>query len=100
MLRAPSGPKAVLAAKVQALITDFRRHDSVLWRRAVDFGVTHGSDSFVRYSPPVFRLVFGAVLARQRNAVVKNLRRALGQRSVAREVSDVARVFTNFASCL
>jgi KDO2-lipid IV(A) lauroyltransferase len=88
------------AAKFHELVTDFRQHDSVLWRRAIDFGVTHGSDAFVRYSPPFFGLVFGAVLTRHRRAVLRNLRRALGKRSVAREYSDAALVFTNFANCL
>ncbi|WP_338046209.1 lysophospholipid acyltransferase family protein [Polyangium spumosum] len=82
------------------LLDDLRRHDSVFWRRALDAGVTHGPRPFVRYAPPLIGLAFGAALGRQRRAVRKNLRRALGPRSVLVETMDVARVFASFASCL
>ena len=55
-------------------------------------GVTYGPDAFVRYSPPVFGLRFGAP-PRHRRAVRRNLRRALGKRSARARVLDVARVF-------
>jgi len=79
---------------------DLRRHDSVLWRRAVDAGVTHGPDAFVRYSPPLFGVAFAAALPRQRRAVRDNLRLALGRRPPLRELRDVAAVFANYASSL
>ncbi|MDI3283979.1 lysophospholipid acyltransferase family protein [Polyangium sp. 15x6] len=82
------------------LIDDLRRHDSVLWRRALDAGVTHGPRPFVRYAPPLIGLAFGIALGRQRRAVRRNLRRALGKRNVLVENVDVARVFASFASCL
>jgi lauroyl/myristoyl acyltransferase len=82
------------------LLDDLRHHDSVLWRRAVDAGVTYGPDAWVRYSPPVFGLAFAAALPRQRRAVRDNLRRALGARPPLREAWDVARVFANYASSL
>jgi KDO2-lipid IV(A) lauroyltransferase len=85
---------------LRELYDDLRHHDSVLWRRAVDAGVTYGPEAWVRYSPPLFGLAFAAALPRQRRAVRDNLRRALGERSRAREAWDVARVFTNYASSL
>ena len=79
---------------------DLRHHDSALWRRAVDAGVTHGPDAWVRYSPPFFGLAVAAALPRQRRAVRENLRRALGSRAPLREAIDVAAVFANYASSL
>jgi phosphatidylinositol dimannoside acyltransferase len=86
--------------ELQSVVDDLRKHDSVLWRRALNAGVTHGPDAFVRYVPPVFGLAFGLALGDKRRAVRKNLRRALGERSAIAEYADVARVFTSFASCL
>ncbi|HVK71437.1 MAG TPA: lysophospholipid acyltransferase family protein [Polyangium sp.] len=82
------------------LLDDLRRYDSVIWRRALDAGVTHGPRPFVRYAPPLIGLAFGIALGRQRRAVRRNLRRALGPRNVLVENADVARVFASFASCL
>lgn len=86
--------------RLQRLWDDLRRHDSHLWRRAVDAGVTHGPDAWVRYSPPAFGVLFAAALPRHRRAVRDNLRRALGPRSSLRELRDVAAVFANYASSL
>lgn len=89
-----------LPKKVRALLDDLLRHDSVLWRRAMRAGVLHGPEAFVRLSPPLFGLAFGAALSRQRRATLRNIRRARGPQGAVAEASDVARVFTNFASCL
>jgi KDO2-lipid IV(A) lauroyltransferase len=89
-----------LPKKVRALLDDLRQHDSVLWRRAVKAGVHHGPEAFVRYSPPLFGLAFGAALPRHRRAVYRNIKRARGPRGPVAEAADVARVFSNFASCL
>ncbi len=86
--------------RLKQLWDDLRRHDSHIWRRAVDAGVTHGPDALVRYSPPLFGVAFAAALPRQRRAVRDNLRRALGPRSPFREMRDVAAVFANYASSL
>jgi KDO2-lipid IV(A) lauroyltransferase len=85
---------------LRELLDDLRHHDSALWRRAVDVGVTYGPDAWVRYSPPIFGLAFAAALPRQRRAVRENLRRALGERGAVRETWDVARVFASYASSL
>jgi KDO2-lipid IV(A) lauroyltransferase len=85
---------------LRELLDDLRRHDSVLWRRAIAAGVTYGPDALVRYSPPVFGVAFAAALPRQRRAVRDNLRRALGPRGPLREAWDVARVFSNYACSL
>jgi KDO2-lipid IV(A) lauroyltransferase len=90
----------MIRARLQRLWDDLRRHDSLLWRRAIDAGVTHGPDAWVRYSPPIFGLAFAAALPRQRRAVRDNLRRALGPRPALAEARDVAAVFANYASSL
>jgi KDO2-lipid IV(A) lauroyltransferase len=79
---------------------DLRRHDSALWRRALDAGVTYGPDALVRYSPPFFGLAVAAALPEKRRVVRESLRRALGPRPPLREALDVAAVFSNFASSL
>ena len=83
------------SAVLQAL-----RPDSLLWRRAILAGVTKGPEAWVRYSPPVFGLAFAAALPKKRAIVRANLRRILGPRPAARELRDVAAVFTTYASCL
>jgi len=87
----------MIGERLQRLWDDVRRHDSLLWRRAVDAGVTHGPDALVRYSPPLFGLAFAAALPRQRRAVRDNLRLALGPRPPLREIAEVAAVFANYA---
>lgn len=82
------------------LLDELRRHDSGLWRRAVRAGVTRGPDALSRYGPPLFGVAFAAALPKQRHAVQRALRLALGPRSAAREAIDVARLFANYASCL
>lgn len=91
---------STLRDRLRELWDDVRRHDSHLWRRAVEAGVMHGPDALVRYSPPVFGLAFAAALPRQRRAVRENLRRALGPRPPLREAADVAAVFANYARSL
>ena len=89
-----------LADKLRALLDDVLRHDSVLWRRAMRAGVLKGPDAFVRYSPPVFGLLFGALLKKHRRAVQRNIHLALKDAGPVAEAAAVAQVFTNFASCL
>jgi phosphatidylinositol dimannoside acyltransferase len=89
-----------LAEKWRALLDDVRHHDSVLWRRAIRAGALYGPDALVRYSPPIFGVFFGAVLPKHRSAVRRNMRHALGEQGPLAEAAGVARVFSNFASCL
>lgn len=89
-----------LPSRLRALLDDLRHHDSVLWRRAVDVGVTYGPGFFIRHSPALFGLAVGAALPEHRRVVRRNLRLALGQREALVEYRDMARVFINFASCL
>jgi KDO2-lipid IV(A) lauroyltransferase len=76
------------------------RSDSEFWRKALQAGVQHGPEAWVRYSPPVFGVLFGAALPRQRRAVLRTLRRILGRRPAHEELRDVAEVFSNFASSM
>lgn len=89
-----------LLASLQRYTQDLRRHDSVLWRRAARAGAVYGPDAFVRYSPPLFGLAFGASLPRYRKAVLRNVRLARGRRSPLAESWDVARTFASYAHCL
>ena len=93
-------PSLLDSARLKTALDDLRRYDSVLWRRAIEAGVTHGPDAFVRYSPPLFGLLFWATLASKREKVRENLRRAFGPRPRLVEERDVARTFMNFASCM
>lgn len=97
---APRGLPVIDVAKLREIAADLRQHDSVLWRRAIDAGVMHGPEAWIRYSPALFGLAFGAALPRHRRAVLRNLRLALGRRPRAIELRDVAAVFVNFASCM
>ena len=81
-------------------LRDALKPDSFFWRRAISGGVNFAPHAFVRYSPPLFGLAWGAVLPKKRDIVRKNLRRALGPRSPAVEARDVASVFVNYACCL
>jgi KDO2-lipid IV(A) lauroyltransferase len=87
-------------AKLRELAADLRQHDSIFWRKAIDFGVARGPEPWVRYSPAFFGLAFGAALHKHRRAVRRNLRLALGPRPPAVELRDTAAVFANFAACM
>jgi KDO2-lipid IV(A) lauroyltransferase len=63
-------------------------------------GITFGPDAWVRYSPPVFGVAFGAALPEKRRLVAANLRRVRGERGRWAELVDVAAVFSCYASCL
>lgn len=76
------------------------RTDADFWRRALEAGVTKGPEPWLRYSPPVFGLAFGAALGEQRRLVAESLRRIRGPVPKWREVAEVAGVFTNFASSM
>lgn len=89
----------MLSRGLHRLREQFGRHDSALWRRAVDFGVHYGSDGFVRHSPGLIGLLF-ALMPGPRATVRDNLRLALGGADGLREDLDVARTFKNFAHCL
>ncbi|MBK8257254.1 MAG: lysophospholipid acyltransferase family protein [Polyangiaceae bacterium] len=57
----------------------------------------YGPDAFVRLSPMVFGLAFGAALHDVREHVMETHRRALGPRPKHVELADAAGVFMNFA---
>jgi KDO2-lipid IV(A) lauroyltransferase len=83
--------------QVLGLLRNTFASDSLFWRRALYAGVQHGPDAWVRYSPPVFGVAFGAALAAPRRNVQKMLRRIHGPRPAHRELKEVAEVFANFA---
>lgn len=86
-----------LASQARRLLSDLSHHDSVLWRRAFQAGVTYLPDAFVKYSPLAFGLFFGAALGDVRRHVMDTQRRALGPRPRHVELADAAQVFMNFA---
>jgi phosphatidylinositol dimannoside acyltransferase len=85
------------AASVLSRLKLELRADSVLWRRALHAGIQAAPEPWLRYSPPLFGLAFGAALGPERRAVRAALRRVLGPRPLAHELYDVARVFANYA---
>jgi KDO2-lipid IV(A) lauroyltransferase len=89
-----------VGARAGRLLADARHHDSALWRRMFQAGVTYGPEPFVRWSPLLFGLAFGAAMGDVRERVILNLRRALGPRPRHVELSDAAQVFMNFACSL
>lgn len=70
------------------------------WRKLAYGGARYGPRFWVRYSPPLFGVTFGALLSRERASVRHNLRRIHGRRSVLAEAVDICRTFASFASCL
>jgi KDO2-lipid IV(A) lauroyltransferase len=103
-LRAVNAPatqhSSSVAHTVGGRVRAVLRRDSEFWRRALHAGVQHGPEAWVRYSPPVFGMLFGAALPTQRRAVLRTLRRILGDRPAHEELRDVAEVFSNFASSM
>lgn len=85
---------------LRALFDELRQHDSAFWRKAIQAGVSRGPEAWVRYSPPVFGLLFAAVLRGKRHLVRRNLRLSTNSRRGLGEHMDVARVFTSYASCM
>ncbi|AUX43314.1 hypothetical protein SOCE26_047590 [Sorangium cellulosum] len=76
------------------------RHDSAFWRRAFVAGVARGPEPWVRHSPPVFGVIFAAVLPATRRRVAQNLRRIRGPRSRVVDALDTAAVFATYGSCI
>lgn len=74
--------------------------DGRLFRRLAYAGARFGPRWWLRFSPPVFGLAFGALLAEKRAAVRRNLRRVLGARSRLVEEIDVLRTFADYGRCL
>jgi lauroyl/myristoyl acyltransferase len=89
-----------VAASAERLLSDMRHHDSALWRRAFRAGVSYGPEPFVRYSPLVFGLFFGATMREVRERVLHNLRLSQGPRPLHVDLADAAQVFMNFACSL
>ena len=89
-----------LAPLAERLISDVRHHDSALYRKAFRAGVMYGPEPFVRYSPLLFGLFFGAAMGDVRRRVIQNLRRAMGPRPAHVELAEAAQVFMNFACSL
>ncbi len=89
-----------LASRAERVLADMRHHDSALYRRAFRAGVMYGPETFVRVSPLVIGLFFGAVMTDVRERVLHNLRRACGPRPLHVELADAAQVFMNFACSL
>jgi KDO2-lipid IV(A) lauroyltransferase len=76
------------------------RHDGPFWRRLASFGAEHAPRALVRYSPPAWAALFALALPDARARVRANLRRVMGRRPRHRELFDVFRTFSHFASCL
>lgn len=75
-------------------------HDGLFWRRLARMGATYGPKWWVRYTPPLFGYAAALAIPAARKNVVDNLRRIRGHASSIEDVTDTARVFANYASCL
>jgi KDO2-lipid IV(A) lauroyltransferase len=75
-------------------------HEGELFRRLAYAGARYGPRLWLRHSPPLFGLAFGAALPKVRAAVRSNLRLVHGPRPALFENLDVARTFTEYAHCL
>jgi KDO2-lipid IV(A) lauroyltransferase len=76
------------------------RRDGPFWRTLASFGADHAPRLVVRYSPPAWAFFFTLALPDARARVRANLRRVLGRRARHREMVDIFRTFSHFASCL
>jgi KDO2-lipid IV(A) lauroyltransferase len=76
------------------------RWDSDLWRRAMLAGIHHGPTAWLRYSPPVFGVAFGALLRQKRRSAERTLRQLTGPQPRWRRMGEVAKVFSTYASCM
>jgi lauroyl/myristoyl acyltransferase len=74
--------------------------DGRIWRRLAYAGARFGPRWWLRFSPPVFGLAFGAVLPRVRAQVRRNLRRVRGERGLLLDQLDVMKTFADYARCL
>ena len=63
-------------------------------------GVRYGPEAWVRYSPPVFGVLLGALLPAQREGVATTLTKLNGPAPAWRRSLDIARVFANYGSCM
>jgi KDO2-lipid IV(A) lauroyltransferase len=88
-----------LASRFRRPLAAFKT-DGPFWRTLASFGAAHAPRPLVRYGPPGFALAFALALPRVRARVRQNLRAVLGARPYHREVVDVFRTFSHFASCL
>ena len=75
-------------------------HDSLWLRKLAYLGARYGTTRFVTTSPPVIGTLFSTFMVSQRRVVLQNLRRILGKRDFFSEQRDVARTFSQYASCL
>jgi KDO2-lipid IV(A) lauroyltransferase len=71
-----------------------------LFRRLAYAGARYGPRFWLRHSPPLFGLAFGAALPAMRARVRRNLRLIHGSRPRIVEHLDVARTFAEYAHCL
>jgi KDO2-lipid IV(A) lauroyltransferase len=98
--RVETGSPVELFTGAFARLRNGLRKDSTFWRRALHAGVHHGPEAWVRYTPPIFGVAFGAALGRERRTVLNGLRLIHGRRPPHLEARDVAEVFANFASAM
>ncbi|HEX7667848.1 MAG TPA: lysophospholipid acyltransferase family protein [Polyangiaceae bacterium] len=75
-------------------------HDGLFWRRLARMGATYGPKWWLKYTPPLFGYAAALAVPSARKNVVDNLRRIRGHSSPIEDVTDTARVFANYASCL
>lgn len=75
-------------------------HDSAFWRRLAHLGARHGPGYWLKYSPPVFGLVFACAMPEARKRVEQNLEWVRGSVGRRQERREVFRTFVSYAQCL
>jgi KDO2-lipid IV(A) lauroyltransferase len=75
-------------------------HDGAFLRRLAYSGARHGPEFLVRYSPPVFGVLFALALGAQRRKVRDTLRWVRGNQGVWREQRELFQTFIQYAQCL
>ena len=78
---------------------DALRTDGPFWRTLATLSAAHAPRPVIRYGPPGFAVAFALALPGVRARVLRNLRAVLGPRPYHRELVDVFRTFSHFASC-
>jgi KDO2-lipid IV(A) lauroyltransferase len=75
-------------------------HDAAMLRRLAYLGARHGPRFWLKYSPPVFGVLFALGLPKHRRKVRDNLRWVRGPVSPWREQREIFTTFVRYAQCL
>lgn len=75
-------------------------HDGAFLRRLAHAGARYGPRFWLKYSPPVFGVLFALVMPRYRRKIADNLRWIRGETSPLRHQLQIFGTFVRYAQCL